>query len=510
MAEYLSPAVFIEELSSGIKPFQAVGTSTGAFVGHAERGPLGVATSIDNYAQFVRTFGDAIDDGYLAFAVKAFFDEGGTSCYVVRTAHFAAGAYTAIASGATFANAAAASVVRVQAASAGTWGATLTATIASDGVNLFRLQVARAGAPVHDFRELSLDPLSARYAPTTVAREPSPLVEVVDLTVGVAMAASDRVPAPAAATPLTGGSAGLASLATADYVGDSANKIGLHALDAIDDVNIVAIPDAVDRDVHVQGMAYCAARMDCFYVADVAEAATTTAQVVNYKRAQGTYSGGNAFNSKYGALYAPWVDVMDPRTGGAVRIPPSGAVMGRYARTDGTRGVHKAPAGVVDGRLASVLALAVTYSHGEQEKLNPLGINVIRDLAGVGNTVWGARTVSSDPEWRYLNVRRLFLFLEKTIECNTGWTVFEPNDPRLWKSIVRNASAFLRLQYRAGALVGATEADAYYVKCDAETNPPESVALGRVITEIGVAPSKPAEFVIFRIEQFQSGSSVAE
>jgi uncharacterized protein len=164
----------------------------------------------------------------------------------------------------------------------------------------------------------------------------------------------------------------------------------------------------------------------------------------------------------------------------------------------------------VDGRLASVVGLATTYSHTEQEKLNPQGINVIRDLSGVGNTVWGARTVSSDPEWRYLSVRRLFLFLEKTIELNTGWTVFEPNDPMLWKSIVRNVTAFLRLQYRAGALVGATEEDAFYVKCDEETNPPESVALGRVITEIGVAPSKPAEFVIFRIEQFQSGSSVSE
>jgi phage tail sheath protein FI len=232
--------------------------------------------------------------------------------------------------------------------------------------------------------------------------------------------------------------------------------------------------------------------------------------VLGYKRAQGAYAGGNAFNSKYGALYAPWIDVVDPRTGGPHRIPPSGAVIGRYARTDTVRGVHKAPAGVTDGQLASVIGLAASFGQADQEKLNPQGINVIRRFAGAGNVIWGARTVSSDPEWRYVNVRRLFLFLEESIEESTSWTVFEPNDPALWKSLVTNISAFLRLQWLAGALVGATEEEAYFVKCDAENNPPESVLLGRVITEIGVAPSKPAEFVIFRIAQFQGGSDVSE
>jgi uncharacterized protein len=512
MAEYLSPAVFIEELSSGIKPFQAVGTSTAAFVGHAERGPLGVATEIDNFAQFVRIFGDPIDDGYLAFAVKAFFDEGGSSCYVVRTAHYAAGVATAIAARVVFQNTTGPiDVLRVRASSPGAWGNALSAEIVLQGADQFTLRISRSGAVVETIRDLSMDALSPNYAPTVVARN-STLVEVVDeVPAASALTTAQRRPAATASPqPLTTGANGLSSLATADYIGTAASKTGLHALDAIEDVNIVAIPDAVDRQVHVEGMAYCGARMDCFYVADVAEAAVTPAQVLSFKRAQGIYSGGNAFNSKYAAMYAPWIDVLDPRNGNPIRIPPSGAVLGRYARTDGTRGVHKAPAGVVDGRLASVVGLAATYSQTEQEKLNPQGINVIRVLSGVGNTVWGARTVSSDPEWRYLNVRRLFLFLEQTIEQNTGWTVFEPNDPMLWKSIVRNVTAFLRLQYRAGALVGATEEDAFYVKCDEETNPPESVALGRVITEIGVAPSKPAEFVIFRIEQFQSGSSVSE
>jgi hypothetical protein len=513
MAEYLSPAVFIEELPSGIKPIEGVGTSVGAFVGHAERGPIGVATALANYGQFVRAFGDPIDDGYLAFAVKAFFDEGGSSCYVVRTSHYTGSTPDAVASEETFQNAGppVIDVLTVRASSPGTWGNALTVEIAHIAPDLFSLTIRRSGTVEEVLDGLSMDPLSAAYAPAAVEQR-SALVRVVDeIPAASTLDATQRRPEPTASPqPLVGGLAGLASLVTSDYIGTAASGTGLHALDAVDDVNIVAVPDFIDRDVHVQGMAYCEARGDCFYVADAAEGAVTATEILNFKRAQGLYSGGNAFNSKYGSLYAPWIDVVDPRTGGAIRVPPSGAAMGRFARTDGTRGVHKAPAGIVDGRLASVVGLGATLGQSDQEKLNPQGINLIRRLAGTGHVIWGARTVSSDPEWRYLNVRRLFLFLEKSIELSTGWTVFEPNDPSLWKSIHRNVSAFLRLQWLAGALVGATEEQAFYVKCDEETNPPDSVRLGRVITEIGVAPSKPAEFVIFRIEQFEGGAEVSE
>lgn len=514
MAEYLSPAVFIEELPSGIKPIEGVGTSVGAFVGHAERGPIGVAVALSNYSQFVREFGDAIDNGYLAFAVKSFFDEGGSSCYVVRTSHYTGNTPDAVASEQTFQNTGPPiNALTVRASSPGTWGDVLTVEIDHVAPDLFSLAIRRSGALEEVLDGLSMDPLSPAYAPGAVEQR-SALVRVVDeIPAASVLSATQRRPEPTASPqPLLGGADALApgSLVTSDYIGTAASGAGLHALDAVDDVNIVAVPDAIDRDVHVQGMAYCEARGDCFYVADAAEGAVTATEILNFKRAQGTYAGGNAFNSKYGALYAPWIDVVDPRTGGTIRVPPSGAVMGRYARTDGTRGVHKAPAGMVDGRLASVIGLGATLGQSDQEKLNPQGINVIRRFAGTGNVIWGARTVSSDPEWRYLNVRRLFLFLEKSIERSTGWTVFEPNDPTLWKSIHRNVSGFLRLQWLAGALVGATEEGAFYVKCDEETNPPESVRLGRVITEIGVAPSKPAEFVVFRIEQFEGGAEVSE
>src|SRR5262249_33976106 len=164
-------------------------------------------------------------------------------------------------------------------------------------------------------------------------------------------------------------------------------------------------------------------------------------------------------------------------------------------------------AGVVDGKLNSALGLAFDFVRADQEKLNPAGINVIRSLPGTGPVIWGARTVSSDPEWRYVNVRRLFIFLRASILSGTNWVVFEPNDRSLWKSIERNVAAFLHLQWLAGALVGDTADQAFYVKCDEETNPPEVVNAGQVVTEIGVAPSKPAEFVIFRVMQRLPGGA---
>ncbi len=527
MAEYLSPAVFIEEPPSGIRPIQGVGTSVAGFVGHARKGPLAVAESLDSYAQFERTFGGPMDNGYLAFAVKAFFDEGGTSCYVVRTCSYdtAVSPPTPRASTGTrnFQNTTPVDAITVNASSPGSWANTLTIQTKRTGpltdppgpLDSFQIIVADAGQPVEKLDRLVMDPMSRDYAPARVERMSS-LIRVTDLLATAAPPFGNHRPAdttsPQALTPAVDGlppETGI-TLFTADYIGDEASGIGLHALDATDDVNIIAIPEYLNRDVHLQGMAYCEQRKDCFYVADVEEHAVSATRVLAYKRALGIYSGGNAFNSKYGALYAPWIDIIDPRSGTPHRIPPSGAVIGRYARTDGTRGVHKAPAGITDGRLATVIGLGAAFSQSDQEKLNPAGIDIIRTFSGVGNAIWGARTVSTDPEWRYLNVRRLFLMIEQSIARSTNWAVFEPNDDTLRKSLVRNISAFLRLQWLAGALVGAAEEEAYFVKCDDENNPPESILAGRVITEIGIAPSKPAEFVIFRIEQFEGGSDVAE
>ena len=211
-------------------------------------------------------------------------------------------------------------------------------------------------------------------------------------------------------------------------------------------------------------------------------------------------------DSKYGAYYFPWIEVYDPQKGN-IFVPPSGHVCGIYARSDAERGVHKAPANEI---VRGALGLKYSITKGEQDILNPKGINCIREFKNRGIRVWGARTISSDPEWRYVNVRRLFNMVEHSIENGTQWCVFEPNDQKLWKKVSRNITAFLLRVYRDGALFGASPDQAFYVKCDEETNPPEVIDAGQMVCEIGMCPVKPAEFVIFRIGQMPTGGDVSE
>ena len=208
------------------------------------------------------------------------------------------------------------------------------------------------------------------------------------------------------------------------------------------------------------------------------------------------------YDSKIAALYWPWIEVMDPLTRRPMLMPPSGHIAGLWSRVDASRGVHKAPANEVV-RGANGLAFQITQA--EQGELNRVGINCIRAFPGRGIRVWGARTLSSDPEWRYINVRRLFNYVSESIMAGTQWGVFEPNDPTLWSKLTINIWSFLNRVYRGGALFGASPTEAFYVKCDAETNPPEVIEAGQVVCEIGIAPVKPAEFVIFRLGQFTGG-----
>jgi phage tail sheath protein FI len=213
------------------------------------------------------------------------------------------------------------------------------------------------------------------------------------------------------------------------------------------------------------------------------------------------------YDSKYAALYWPWIKVFDPSTGENRFVPPSGHMAGIWSRNDDTRGVHKAPANEV---VRGAITLELNITKAEHDLLNPHGINCIRAFPGRGIRVWGARTISSDPDWRYLNIRRLFNYLEESILNGTQWVVFEPNDQDLWAKIRRSISAFLVMEWRKGALFGLTPDEAFYVKCDSETNPAEGIDLGQVVCEIGVAPVKPAEFVIFRLSQYSGGASLLE
>jgi len=219
------------------------------------------------------------------------------------------------------------------------------------------------------------------------------------------------------------------------------------------------------------------------------------------------------YDSKYATLYYPWIQVANPLAGPdsdeprIISMPPSGHLAGIWARNDDTRGVWKAPANEV---IRGALDVDLKITKGEQDLLNPMGVNCIRPFGTRGIRVWGARTLSSDPSWRYVNVRRLFNFIEESVMLGTQWVVFEPNDMDLWQRVKRTIYAFLVQRWREGALFGAPPEEAFYVKCDEETNPPESVDEGKLVVEIGIAPVKPAEFVIFRISQWQGGAAAAE
>ena len=209
------------------------------------------------------------------------------------------------------------------------------------------------------------------------------------------------------------------------------------------------------------------------------------------------------FDSRYAALYYPWVTVQDPSTGVNLNLPPSGFVAGIYARNDVTRGVSKAPA---NEAINLAVGLETILNDAQQETLNPLGINVLRFFPERGYLVWGARTTSSDPEWKYVSVRRLFIYLEHSIDNGTQWVVFEPNGEPLWAEVRRTVSNFLLAEWRSGALAGSKPDEAYFVKCDRTTMTQDDIDNGRLIIEIGVAPLRPAEFVIIRISAFTANA----
>jgi len=280
---------------------------------------------------------------------------------------------------------------------------------------------------------------------------------------------------------------------------DLQGATALAPFEAIDEIALVAAPGVSDKTVQSNLLDHCHKLQDRFAILDSAETITGDLDTTNIK---------HPADDNYGAFYFPWISVFDPASkimqtssDGLVHVGPSGHIAGIYARVDTDRGVHKAPA---NEAVRGAQGLKYAISKPLQDGLNPSGINCIRDINGAIR-VWGARTIGGDTngEWKYINVRRLFLFLRESIDEGTQWVVFEPNDQALWAKITRNVSAFLTNVWRSGALFGSTAQEAFYVKCDAETNPPEVRDLGQVVTEIGVAVVKPAEFVIFRISQWQ-------
>ncbi|MDH6219236.1 phage tail sheath subtilisin-like domain-containing protein [Streptomyces pseudovenezuelae] len=528
MPSYLSPGVYVEEVASGSRPIEGVGTSVAAFVGLAPRGPLNEPTLVTNWTQYVAAFGEFTDGYYLAHSVYGFFQNGGTAAYVVRVGG-APGASTGNGAGpaAVTGSSAPAALPAGEPRQLGTFSVTAL-TSGSSGPLSVEVADAEGEGPAERFKLLVKDgektvenfdvtaKKGGRNYVVTQVKERSKLITVTEAAPSAQLARPDNQtlalvsPAAASATPDSPAEASHPGPAT--YLGDSADRTGFGGLEAVDEISMVAVPDlmaayqrgAIDLEavkaVQLGLIAHCELMGDRVAVIDPPPS-------LNARQIRVWRQETAGYDSKYAALYYPWIKSFDPSSGQSRLIPPSGHVAGIWARNDSERGVHKAPANEV---VRGAVDLEMQITRGEQDLLNPIGVNCIRSFPGRGIRVWGARTLSSDPAWRYLNIRRYFNYLEESILIGTQWVVFEPNDHALWARIRRNISAFLVNEWRSGALFGQRPEEAYYVKCDEETNPPESVDVGRVVCEIGIAPVKPAEFVIFRLAQFSSGNGELE
>lgn len=558
----------MEEFDSGVKAMEGVGTSTAGFVGLAEKGPiLDRPVLLTSMAEYQRRFGGYLPEleygayRFLPNAVEQFFTNGGRVCYVMRVAPEDAVAaqsapgpiqVTARDPGA-WANTmqvilsrcvrARTQVLAVQAESryqlknaAGfrvgdviayrngetvsyhkittLTGSLITTepalpeeamdtdlvpqrTLEACGLDL----VIRGGGQEEKFSGCSLNPLAPDYLPamgekSTLAALTLELEEKTDdlLVLLGGTADSNEL-----TISLAGGTNGsLEGINAGIFNGTDrgpGKRTGIEAFQEISDVSIMAVPGVTDANVQANLIAHCENLGSRFAVLD-APLDCTAVDALNTHR--------SAYDTSYAALYAPWVQVYDPLLKRPVFLPPSGSVCGIYARVDTERGVHKAPA---NESVRGCTGLAVQYNEAEQGKLNPNGVNLIRAIPGQGIRVWGARTCSSDGNWKYVNVRRFFIFLEESIRANTSWVVFEPNDESLWSRVKGTISLFLETQRRNGALMGATPEEAYYVNVGTGTMTQDDILNGRLICEIGVAPIRPAEFVIFRIIQTTKNAS---
>jgi len=284
----------------------------------------------------------------------------------------------------------------------------------------------------------------------------------------------------------------VSAVTAAEYMGTDngpGKRTGIQSFLENDSVSIMAVPGNVDPNVQMALIAHCENTKSRFAVLDIPKDSAKVADVLTHR---------DMYDSDYAAIYHPWLEVFDPLDKKNTYLPPSGAMIGIYARTDNTRGVFKAPA---NETVSGVVGLSTIYGKGEQDILNPKGVNLIRNFTGQGIRVWGARTVSSNSLWKYINVRRLFIFLEESIRANTNWVVFEPNDEALWNRVKRTIDVFLTGVWRTGALAGTTPGEAFFVDIGRTTMSKDDIDNGRLVCVIGVAPVKPAEFVIFRITQ---------
>src|SRR6266567_1488601 len=519
MPVYTYPGVYIEEIERGPVPIEGVPTSVAAFLGETERGPV-EPRLVTSYKEYQRWFGDVFDDNkFVPFAVSGFFENGGTELYVCRIV-----GNGAVAAEATFGD------FRIRAAGRGNWGNRVFAKIlesttkkADNSPVGFRIRLAYWSDPAvqpfdpftdegeqappdqqpvytENFDDLVVDERSPDFygkrlpfidldkSPTKNQGTESSALGILVRNGGVAPGTAPALNA----QPLAGGVDDGNGITSVDYKGEEAPEPqGLEALllDPFRDVALVYAPNA-DTDTAKEIVAHCENQRFRFAVIDSRKGTNDTAEL---------NPRNSITDSKYGAFYYPWIVMSHPRTGAHKLVPPGGHVLGVYARSDAERGVFKAPANEI---LRGALDLEFDTNDATQGVLNPQGVNVTRSFPGRGIRIWGARTISSDALWKYVSVRRLFIFIERSIYEGTQWVVFEPNGPPLWARVIDTIRLFLRTQWRLGALLGKTEDEAFFVTCDRNvTMTQDDILNGRLICEIGIAPVRPAEFVIFRIFQ---------
>lgn len=514
--QYLSPGVYVEEVERGSRPIEGVGTAVAAFVGFAERGPVNQPTFIANWTQFSNTFGSFLPGGYLAHAVYGYFNNGGGSCYITRLpgAEGTAEGGGPQVSLPTRADPSLSSLI-VSALEPGIPADEITVEIAKGSEDSpddqFTFIVRRAAGTQEVFENVTLRKAKGVRNVIDVVNRESKLVHIAEKE--SALSVAQRTPSQGKYPLVAAAGTAVVEATPGAIVGDVAERSGISGFEVAEDVTMVCVPDLMALyqagKVSMEGVKavqqamldHCANMKDRFAILDCPPGMNPQ----EIKEWRMTETG---YDSKYGALYYPWIKVSNPLGGGdTILIPPSGHMAGIYARSDTERGVHKAPANEI---VRGALGLETKITKSEQDSLNPVGINCIRPFPGRGIRVWGARTLSSDALWRYINVRRLFNFIEESIELGTQWVVFEPNDRDLWERIKRDIRAFLTRVWRDGALFGSTADESFFVKCDAELNTVEIRDAGQVIIEIGLAPVKPAEFVIFRISQWAGGAAIAE
>ncbi|MBD5527294.1 MAG: phage tail sheath family protein [Lachnospiraceae bacterium] len=566
MAEYFTPGVYVEEYDNSPRSIEGVGTSTAGFIGFAEKGPtIGAPSLVTSFKSFVKQFGGFLSEfthgeyRYLANSVEQFFINGGTRCYVSRVIP-----KDAVAAKKEMGN------LSLEAANEGKWGNRIQVSlstvekrkmqlIAESGTgyvaksvegfregdlvevngeynristiydNTVTFEVPFTGAvvdkgiipktvlylvtvdvsvryndEVENYGELSFNVASPNYIGSQLSKS-----EIVKVSVGQLEEIGNPVEAifgegiQSGMINLEGGSDGTMDKVNAlTFIGvdnGPGKRTGIQSFLENGTVSMLAIPGITDPEVIVSLVTHCENLKSRVAVFDMPKDMYKPKDLIEYR---------NVIDSTYAAMYHPWIQVFDRSSNKSDFVPPSGAVMGIYSRTDVNRGVHKAPA----NEIVFCTGLKVNYTKAEQDILNPEGVNLIRAIPGQGIRVWGARTASSSTAFKYVNVRRLFIYVEESIKANTNWVVFEPNDAALWQRVSLTISSFLDSMWRTGMLAGSTPSEGYFVEIGSSTMSRDDIMNGRLICNIGIAPSRPAEFVIFRVTQHtaESGGEQAE